>query len=362
MNKTSIALLYGGRSGEHEVSLRSAASVLKHLDRNKYDIHLIGLNKKGLWFLQDLPADAGETLEIYENPDRKVSVRPGEGLYCDGSKIPAQVVFPVLHGTYGEDGTLQGLLEMADLPYIGATVGGSYLGMDKDVAKIIWEYNGLPVVPFKTLRYAETEVPGFSWESLTEEMVSSFGLPLFVKPSQAGSSVGVARVNNAGNFRKAAENALRYDNKILIEPAVDAREVECSVIGNGKPESFPPGELRPSHDFYDYEAKYLDPDGAALIIPAEIDKQMSLKMRETAEKAYKALDCRGMARVDFFLEKDGDRFFLNEINTLPGFTSISMFPLMCEAGGLQYAELLDRLVDFAFEEHSSHGKLCFSRD
>ncbi len=360
MNKLSIALLYGGRSGEHEVSLRSAASVFNHLNRDKYSIHLIGITKTGLWYLQNSPEQGGEILSIAEDPDASVSVKPGDGFYVSREKLPVDAVLPIIHGTFGEDGTLQGLLEMADLPYAGATVGGSYLGMDKDIAKIIWQHHSLPVVPFRTLRKPETEKTGFSWDTLASAMEESFGLPLFIKPSQAGSSVGVSRVENRDKFRHAVEEALRFDNKILIEPAVNAREVECSVIGNSTPVSFPPGELRPSHDFYDYDAKYLDPDGAALLIPAELDEDQAAHIRKLAERAYSVLECRGMARVDFFVEKTSGEVFLNEINTIPGFTSISMFPRMCEAGGLAYPDLLDKLIEYALEEHANHKKLSFS--
>ncbi len=360
MNKLSIALLYGGRSGEHEVSLRSAASVLNHLNREKYHIYLIGITKRGLWYLQkQQPADA-EILGISEETSLMVTVMPGGGLIAEGKKLPIDVVLPILHGTFGEDGTLQGLLEMADLPYAGATVGGSYLGMDKDIAKIIWHHHDLPVVPFRTLREPETRNPGFSWENFAREMEESFSLPLFIKPSQAGSSVGVSMVRKREEVKKAALDALRFDNKILIEPAVNAREVECSVIGNSHPVSFPPGELKPSHEFYDYEAKYIDPDGAALVIPADIDRETSDKIQLLAEKAYSVLECRGMSRVDFFLDKETNEIFLNEINTIPGFTNISMFPLMCQAGGLPYPELLDKLIEYALEEHTNHENLCFS--
>ncbi len=360
MSKRSIALLYGGRSGEHEVSLRSAASVLNHLKKDLYEITLIGINKSGVWFLQKAPESSGEALTILEDPDNTVSAIPARGLYCGGEKLDIDLVFPVLHGTFGEDGTIQGLLEIADLPYIGATVGGSYLGMDKDIAKIVWEHHKLPVVPFRTLRKQETLASGFSWNTLTDKMVETFELPLFIKPSQSGSSVGVSRVDSRDGFRQAAEEALRYDNKILIEPAVDAREIECSVIGNRDPRSFPPGELRPSHEFYDYEAKYIDPDGAALIIPAGISQDLSDKVRRIAIDAYKALECRGMARVDFFLDNRNGGVYLNEINTIPGFTNISMFALMCEADGLSYTDLLDDLADYAMEEYRNRRTLCFS--
>ena len=360
MKKTAIALLYGGRSGEHEVSLRSAASVLNHLKKDRYEITLIGINKNGLWYRQEMPKEAAESLIIEEESGCLVSVLPGQGLFCGEEKLPVQLVFPILHGTFGEDGTVQGLLEIAGLPYAGATVGGSYMGMDKDVAKIIWKHHNLPVVPFRTFRRGDTAAPDFSWDALLQEMKEAFGLPLFIKPSQSGSSVGVSRIDREEQFREAAEKALRYDNKVLIEPAVDAREVECSVIGNGIPVSFPPGELSPSHEFYDYEAKYIDPDGAALIIPADITPQLSGEIRKIAEAAYRTLECRGMSRVDFFLDNKTGEVYLNEINTIPGFTSISMFPLMCENGGLPYSDLLDKLADFALQEYESREGLCFS--
>ena len=362
MNNTSLLLLYGGRSEEHEVSLRSAASVLKHLKKDQYRIGLIGISKQGVWYRQDETGAVGDALEIREDPSRVVSVQPGRGLYCGTEKLPADAVFPVLHGSFGEDGTLQGLLETADLPYVGATVGSSYLGMDKDVAKILWQHQDLPVVPFRTLKQGETGQPGFSWDILAEEMVRTFGLPLFVKPSQSGSSVGVSRVERAEQFQPAAEAALQFDHKILIEPGMDAREIECSVIGNRDPLSFPPGELVPSHEFYDYEAKYIDPDGAALNIPADIDDALARRIRGIAEQAYKALECRGMARVDFFLDRRTDRVFLNEINTIPGFTSISMFPRMCESGGLAYSDLLDRLIAYAREEFDCRRSLSVNRE
>jgi len=359
MSKTPIALLYGGRSGEHEVSLRSAASVFGHLNKDRYDIYLIGISRDGIWYLQDPPSLPEKSLTIAEDPARIVSVLPGRGLFCNGP-LSAEVVFPVLHGTYGEDGTIQGLFEMADLAYVGAPVGGSYLGMDKDIAKIVWQHHSLPVVPFRTLKKQETEESSFSWEDWTDRVINEFGLPLFIKPSQSGSSVGVSRAADRGDVRTAAEAAFRFDRKILVEPAVEAREIECSVIGNEQPRSYPPGELEPTHDFYDYEAKYIDPDGAGLIIPARLDDKTAQAVRTAAVNAYKALECRGMARVDFFLDKNSGEFFLNEINTIPGFTNISMFALMCESGGLGYADLLDTLIQYALEEHENRSQLCFS--
>ncbi len=353
MNKTSVALLYGGRSGEHEVSLRSAASVYKHLDKEKYYVHLIGISRQGVWYLQSPPTASTDILDIEEDSQHMISIVPGKGLSSYTGPIAVDVVLPILHGTFGEDGTLQGLLEQADLPYAGADTGSSYLSMDKDVAKIIWQHHGLPVVPFRSLRKTECEESSFSWSALTAQLDREFGFPMFIKPSQCGSSVGVSRVEDEKSLQSAAEQAFRFDTKILIEPAVNAREVECSVLGNAIPRAFPPGELSPSHEFYDYEAKYIDPDGAALIIPADLSRDAAAGIMETAVKAYKALGCCGMSRVDFFMNKDSGEFFLNEINTIPGFTSISMFPMMCDAGGLPYSELLDEMISLAqarFEE------------
>ncbi len=360
MNKISVALLYGGRSGEHEVSLRSAASVYKHLDREKYYVHLIGISHNGIWYLQNPPGEIEEILSIDEDSRNMITVVPGKGLSSNQGPIAVDIVLPILHGTFGEDGTLQGLLETADLPYAGSDVGGSYLSMDKDITKIIWEHHGLPVVPFRTLRKAETRKKGFSMDSFLKEMKDAFGLPLFIKPSQCGSSVGVSRADTDEEFRTSVETAFRYDNKILIEPAVDATEVECSVVGNESPEAFPPGELRPSHEFYDYDAKYIDPDGAALIIPAELSDEEAMKVRKIAEKAYAVLGCCGMSRVDFFMDRGTREFYLNEINTIPGFTSISMFPRMCDAGGLAYPELLDRLISLGLEKFREKRELTFA--
>ena len=360
MNKTSVALLYGGRSGEHEVSLRSAASVYKHMDREKYYIHLIGISREGVWYLQNAPGSTEDVLSIEEDSQMMISVVPGRGLSSHTGPIQVDVVLPILHGTFGEDGTVQGLLEIADLPYAGADVGGSYLSMDKDIAKIIWMHHKLPVVPFRSIRKNQTEAPGFSWKALLEDLKNEFGLPLFIKPSQCGSSVGVSRVDKEEFFQPAMEKALKYDRKVLVEPAVNAREVECSVVGNEKPRAFPPGELEPSHEFYDYEAKYIDPDGAALVIPAVISDSEASQVRNIAEKAYAVLGCSGMARVDFFMDKVSGKLFLNEINTIPGFTNISMFPLMCESGGLAYCDLLDELITLALSKYESKHSLSFS--
>lgn len=354
--KKELILIYGGRSGEHEVSLRSAASVYNHLDRNKYNIHLVGIGKDGRWYLQNNPEGEQQNLPLTCDPSFQISIRPMEGLLAGGRFIRPDVFFPVTHGTFGEDGTLQGLFEMCGFPYVGATVGGSYLGMDKEMSKTVWQKYGIDVIPFLCLKRNEYTKDR---EEAQERVISRFGLPLFVKPSTAGSSVGVSRVDRREDLNDAIEKAFVYDWKAIIEPAVKGREIECSVIGNVNTRSFPPGEVAPTHAFYDYEAKYIDPDGAGLIIPAVMEEGKSKELRNIAEKAYKALDLRGFARVDFFLEESG-RILLNEVNTIPGFTNISMFSKMCDVGGLPYGELLDELIGLAEEQFAERNSLKFS--
>ncbi|MBB6481664.1 D-alanine--D-alanine ligase family protein [Spirochaeta isovalerica] len=355
--KNELILLYGGRSGEHEVSLRSAASVYNHLDKQRYNVTLIALSKEGLWYVQDNPSEECETLPLAEETDRLVSLLPMQGLLCRGEIIKPYAVFPVIHGTFGEDGTLQGLMEMCGFPYAGATTGGSYLGMDKEMAKIIWKSHGIDIIPFRTVRkfeYNEKER-----EAVNGKLVDELGLPLFVKPAMAGSSLGVSRVEGKDQLEEAILFALQFDTKAIVERAVKGKEVECSVIGNHETSAFPPGEIAPTHAFYDYEAKYIDPDGALLIIPAELEEKTAESLKSIARKAYEVLDLRGFARVDFFVEEKG-RIILNEVNTIPGFTSISMFSMMCDVGGLPYGELLDRLIELAREQFAERSSLKFS--
>ncbi len=351
----NVCILFGGRSGEHEVSCRSAASVARNLDPEKYGQVLIGIDKQGKWHLQDKPrfrrAAYGEHLEVV-GCGRPVAVVPGAGLTAGCEAIAADVVFPVLHGTFGEDGTVQGLLELAELPYIGSGVLGSSLAMDKEKTKEVWKQNGLPVVEFYTLRDADP----FS----IEDALRHFQPPLFVKPATAGSSVGITKVTSAKQLQTAVQEALRFDRKVLVEPAVEAREIECAVLGNEDAEAFVPGEVIPNHEFYSYEAKYLDPEGADLQLPADIPETLSSEVRRLAVAAFKAVECTGMARVDFFLEKESNRILLNEINTIPGFTNISMYPKMCEASGLRYSQLLDRLIELALSRHDRRQGLRYS--
>ncbi len=360
-----IAILYGGKSGEHEVSLASAASVVREL-KAEHKITLIGITKAGAWILQpdSITQDAKEgapALELKTNGP-EVLIAPGEGFRVYGShgasKLSVDLVFPVLHGTFGEDGTVQGLLDCASLPYVGADVQGSALGMDKDTAKRLWQFHGLKVVPFLCVEAADDEKL-LELRAVAEER---FGWPMFVKPSRAGSSVGATRIASASAWLPALRDALRYDSKALVEPFIVARELECSVLGNSEARAFDPGEIVPSHEFYDYDAKYLDPNGAQLLIPAPIDAALKDQVRAIAVQAYRILGLSGLARVDFFLDKKSGALYLNELNTIPGFTSISMFPKMCEAGGLAYPELLDELIRLALERHYERNALSYRRD
>ena len=363
MNKKNICILYGGKSGEHDVSVLSAASVASHLDKDKYNIVLIGINRKGKWFLQPDAAEmlaATGKLPVDSDPAQAVSVIPEEGFSVGGLKLEIDFVFPILHGTFGEDGTVQGLLELTGLPYAGSGVLGSSVGMDKEIIKKIWMDAGLPTVPFISLSSEKAQSHDFSLKNFSAEAEKRFGYPLFIKPIRAGSSVGISRADSYTELEAAAALAFRFDSKLMIEPAIDARELECSVIGNMSAEAFTPGEIAPTHDFYDYEAKYLDENGASLIIPADIPNPLIKKVRETAVAAYLAAGVEGMARVDFFLDRRDGRLLLNEINTIPGFTSISMFPKMCEAGGLPYADLLDRLIQLGESRLETRKALSFS--
>ena len=358
--KERLALLFGGKSGEHEVSLRSAFSVYTHLDPSLYELLLIGISRDGRWYLQREVRSDGEALIVVDERKNLVSVLPGDGLFCSGEKLEIDVVFPVLHGSFGEDGTVQGLLELVGLPYAGAGILGSSLSMDKGAAKEIWAARGLPTVPFMRLDRAEYKPGERDFQNKLEEVLTRFGLPLFVKPLRAGSSVGVSRVDSREALEGAIAEALRFDTAAVLEPGIDGREIECSVIGNFETESFPPGEILPSHTFYDYEAKYIDPDGAILQLPADIPLETAAEIRRIAEEAYQAAGAEGMARVDFFLEKKSGRVLLNEINTIPGFTSISMFPRMCEAGGLSYPDLLRKLTELGKERFASRSRCIYS--
>lgn len=356
-----VALLYGGKSGEHEVSLRSACSVYRHIDAERFETSLIGISKTGRWYLQpEFREAAPGILAIDEEDENLVSARPGEGLFRSERKIELDLVFPVLHGSFGEDGTVQGLLELVDLPYVGAGVLGSSLSMDKGRAKELWMRRGLPVVPYTELNKSDYRQGSRRATDILNKIKTEYGLPLFVKPLRAGSSVGVSRVDRWEELASALEEAFRYDTALLIEPGIEGREVECSVVGNHAPISFPPGEILPTHSFYDYEAKYVDPDGAILQLPADISAAEAEEVQRIAVEAYRAVDAEGMARIDFFLERSSGRILLNEINTIPGFTSISMFPRMCEQGGLEYTALISRMLELGGERYRERRECLYS--
>ena len=375
----NICVIYGGKSGEHEISLLSASSIIRGID-NKNKVILIGITKEGKWYLQSedeykrICKDKKAVLTITQDEKNAVSIIPGAGVKSfsvAGKALEIDVVFPVLHGTYGEDGTIQGLLDMADLPYVGCTTLSSAITMDKEKTKMLWQSVGLPVVPYVCLkRYVMND--SVLYDAFIEAAEKELGdYPLFVKPCCAGSSNGASKAKNRKELSFAIMEAFQWDDKVLIEKAINAREIECSVTGNSV--TFPadseiedvvayiPGEIIPSHTFYDFDAKYNDPDGAALQIPANLTENDLEKIRKTACAAYKVLDATGLSRVDFFIDKDTKAVYLNEINTMPGFTSISMFPKMCDAAGLEFKELVNLLLNEAIERYNSKKRLCTSR-
>lgn len=368
-----VWVLFGGRSGEHEVSLMSAASILGAIDREKYDVVPIGITKEGRWIAVGDPlkaltgglASADATpVALLPDPSRQALVRledagpgaPTEGgpggyplARADEDPGPIDVVFPVLHGPYGEDGTVQGLLELAGIPYVGGGVLASAAGMDKAVMKALFEHRGLPVAPYRVvLRKRWRADPG----GVRAEIEAALGYPCFVKPANLGSSVGISKVHGPEELAPAMDEAAEYDRKLVLEAAVpDAREIEVSVLGNDEPVASVPGEIIPSREFYDYRAKYLD-GASELIIPADLPREVAERVRGLAVEAFRAIDCAGLARVDFLVRRPDLEVFVNEINTIPGFTTISMYPKLWEASGLPYAELVDRLIQLALERHA----------
>jgi D-alanine-D-alanine ligase len=357
--KIKIGVLYGGRSGEHDVSLCSAASVFSALNREKYEVTAIGIAKDGRWYVQENPQiisdrDFGRKMALKKSGMWLVNhFEQNDKLHLydlknKNEEVVVDVVIPVLHGTFGEDGTLQGLLELAMVPYVGADVIGSAVGMDKDIAKRLLNEAGIPVVPSLTVNKQQWRKDA---KIISKNALDKLGLPVFVKPVCAGSSVGVKKVKKKEMLAKAMNFAFQFDTRVMIEKAVDCREIECAVLGNENPAASVLGEIIPNHEFYSYEAKYIDPNGASLNIPAKIDKTLAEKIRNFAVEGYMALGCSSMARVDFFLDKKTHKFYLNEINTLPGFTSISMYPKLWEATGLKYSNLLDKLVALAIDRH-----------
>ena len=395
MNKLRVGVLFGGRSGEHEVSLLSAASVLNAIDKDKYEVVPIGITKDGRWLTAehaenlltgklvieprhlragdpDLTQPAavlarGEAVVVPPEPVHRqsglVPFQTDSGLMRRASDraINVDVIFPVLHGTFGEDGTIQGLLELADIPYVGAGVLGSAAGMDKDIMKSLFIAAGIPIVKHVTvLRSAWQKDP-----KKVEKLVAKLKYPVFVKPANLGSSVGISKAHNRKELGPAMEEAAKFDRKIVIEQAVGgnqdkAREIECSVLGNDDPVASIPGEIVPVKEFYDYDAKYLD-EGSQLIIPAKLGKGQIKKVQELAIQAFKAVDCSGLARVDFLMDPKSSKIYLNEINTMPGFTAISMYPKLWAASGLEYSDLIDRLIQLGIERHEDKKKNQYSR-
>ena len=370
--KTRVGLLFGGRSGEHEVSIASALSVYNALDKTRYEVTLIGIDKAGRWLLPDanlLLSQLNDSMSAkkiaasqdsfalvpYPNQKQMVAVNSSGALISN-----VDVIIPILHGTYGEDGTVQGLLELASIPYVGSGVLGSALGMDKEVSRKLLQVAGIQTVPTLTVRHRDYARDGKMVESRIKK---EFQYPFFVKPANAGSSVGVHKVKSVEQLSPALKDAFQFDTKVLIEMGVDARELEVAVLGNDDPKCSVVGEIIPHHDFYSYEAKYLDENGSSFAIPAEnLSPAVSKQIQEWAALAFQTLQCRGMSRVDFFLDRKTGQLFLNEINTIPGFTKISMYPKMWEASGLSYAALLDELIRLAFENFQERKDLKTTYD
>jgi len=354
MKKLRIGILFGGRSAEHEVSLQSAKNIIDAIDREKYEVVLIGIDRRGRWFLNQ-----SERYLLHAEDPRHISLTRGGGglalmpgrksgqiMTPTGESIPGKldVIFPVLHGPYGEDGTVQGLLRLTDLPFVGSDVLGSAVSMDKVVMKSLLRDAGLPQAKFLSYRtFQQAEIS-------YEEIRNRVGEPFFVKPANLGSSVGISKVHNPGELARALEEAFAYDDKIIIEEYIRGREIECAVLGNDDPQVSVTGEVLPAHEFYSYEAKYLDEQGARLQIPADLPAAVVSRVQALAVAAFRVLNCAGMARADFFLRADDD-VLINELNTIPGFTKISMYPKLWEASGLSYKKLIDRLIELAIEKH-----------
>ncbi len=351
--KVRVGILFGGRSGEHEVSLASAQGIMNAIDKDKYEVVPIGITKAGQWLAggnihrQLLDAAAGHP--VVEDFLKRVEQSAENALTLPISETgPLDVVFPILHGPFGEDGTVQGFLELVGLPYVGAGVAASAVGMDKAICKNIFEAHGLPIVPHLTfLRHRWQTDP----EDVMAECEADLNYPLFVKPANLGSSVGIHKAKNQAELRVGLDDAARYDRKLIVEQGVDrAREIEVSVLGNDDPIASVPGEVIPSREFYSYAAKYLD-DSSELLLPAPLSREQVDSIQQTAIAAFKAMDCAGMARCDFLVDRTTGEVFLNELNTLPGFTPISMYPKLWEASGLSYADLIDRLIQLAIERY-----------
>jgi D-alanine-D-alanine ligase len=378
--KINVGIIFGGKSAEHEVSLQSAKNVYDAIDRTQYNPVLIGIDKSGRWVLNEgsrflLHADDPHAIRLNDAGDHVALVPrsggvlsllnagPGSVGGASGSVPVLDVVFPILHGPFGEDGTVQGLLKLADIPFVGPGVLGSAVGMDKDVMKRLLRDAGIPIGKFLALRSHQSILP-------YHEVTDHLGSPVFIKPANMGSSVGICKVHNEEEYLPAIREAFRYDTKIVIEEFIKGRELECAVLGNDTPIASVPGEVIPQHEFYSYDAKYLDEHGAALVIPAELSEPVKTKIQELAVKTFEALCCEGLSRVDFFLREStgsndssntADSIVVNEINTIPGFTKISMYPKLWEASGISYTELISRLIQLAIERFQKERGIATSR-
>jgi D-alanine-D-alanine ligase len=387
-NKKRIAVIFGGQSSEHEVSRVSAESVIRNIDNSKYDVIMVGITKEGRWLSYDGPvgkigcgewqaiAEAathsryqigtgdGSMSQLQVNKDGEPSlvaqlpqINSARNIFkaagAEGGSKTIDVVFPVLHGCNGEDGTIQGLFELAGVPYVGCGVLGSALGMDKAYSKVVFEKEGIPQGQY--LVFSRKQVKQ-EMQTLLEKVEAALPYPCFVKPSNAGSSVGVSKAHDRGELEQALEFAARYDRRILVEEFINGREVECAVLGNDDPIASTVGEVVPCNEFYDYEAKYSSGDSSRVVIPADLPARTVAEIREYAVKAFKSLDCAGLSRVDFFVHKETGKIYINEINTLPGFTNISMYPKLWEASGIPYNELIERLIDLAVERFEDNKR------
>jgi D-alanine-D-alanine ligase len=357
--KQRVALLFGGRSAEHEVSCLSAVSVYAALDLNRYEVILVGIDKRGRWHVlpgpPSLESGKGELPAVAPDAGTEVALsgEPGswELVGAGGEAERIDVVFPILHGTHGEDGTVQGLLELTGIPYVGAGVLASAVGMDKGIQKVLFRAAELPVLSYEI-------VTGADWREDPEAVfaeVEAFGYPVFVKPANLGSSVGISKVKAPGDLGPALDEAFTHGRRALVEEAAEgAREIECGVLGNEDPVASVPGEVIPTGEFYDYRSKYLE-EGSRLVVPAPLSPDVTERVQQFAVAAFRTIDCAGMARVDFFY-REPDDVIVNEINTIPGFTSVSMYPMMWQASGLSFSQLVDRLIELAFERHSLESR------
>ncbi|MCG8482669.1 MAG: D-alanine--D-alanine ligase [Clostridia bacterium] len=357
-SKIKLGIIFGGRSGEHVVSLMSATSVIRAVDKQKYDIICIGITRQGRWMLYEGPVENIENGQWEEIAQNLYDQNPNQYAFdLIGTHNPLKdkvdVVFPVLHGPYGEDGTIQGLFEMADIPYVGAGVLGSVTAMDKACSKVLFERENLPICDYTVIFRKDFEEDP---NEIIAQIEKDFDYPVFIKPANLGSSVGISKAHNPKELLEGLLEACRYDRKIIIEEFINCREIETGVMGNDNPKAAAVGEIIPSKEFYDYEAKYFDGGKSKICIPANIKKEQEEKIRALAIDAYKALDCCGFARVDFFISKETEKIYINEINTIPGFTAFSMFPLLWEEEGVEYSKLIDKLIAYALEKYEEKSR------